>query len=168
VSGIPTPTIKCSAFTSGYSSSEEQNQSPVETANIPDHDEQHQAHSALSTTDTLSQADILARASTLLVEIAGPEPVHIEISDRGPKKYYDVKRAITAQDTRAHLHGCKTKGAYLRHPVGMTRALCYDVDTPHDWQMLQTAARLLTYGDFCPILEPSPVREDGHSGSGHL
>ncbi len=132
------------------------------------HDEQHQAQPVFSTTDTLSQADILAHAATLLVEIAGPEPVHIEMSDRGQKKYYDVKRAITEQDTCAHLNGWKTKGASLRHPGGMTRALCYDADTPHDWQTLQTAARFLTYGDFCPILEPSPVQDGEHRGGGHL
>jgi hypothetical protein len=157
-----------SAFKAGYSSCEEQNQSPFETANIPDRDEQHQAQPSLCTTDTLSQADLLAQAARLLVEIAGPEPVHIEMSSRGPMKYCDVKGAITERDTRLHLGGWKTKGAYLLHPGGMTRALCYDADTPHDWQTLQTAARFLTYGDFCPILEPSPVQDGQHSGGGHL
>jgi transcription initiation factor TFIIIB Brf1 subunit/transcription initiation factor TFIIB len=115
-----------------------------------------------------NQADIMTAAARLLVEIAGPEPVHIEMSPRGPKKYYDVHRAITKQDIRAHLKGWKTKGAYLRHPGSMTRALCYDADTPKDWQKLQTAARFLTYGDFCPLLEPSPVQDDEHTGGGHL
>ena len=131
-------------------------------------DEQHHVQASLSTPDTLRQADILACAAKLLLEIAGPEPVHIEMSDRGPKKYYDVHRAITEQDSRAHLKGCKTKGACLRHPGGMTRALCYDADTPQDWDTLRTAARFLTYGDFCPLLEPSPVQDDEHAGGGHL
>jgi hypothetical protein len=110
----------------------------------------------------------MTAAARLLVEIAGPAPVHIEMSDRGPKKYYDVKRVITVQDTRAHLQGWKTKGACLRHLGGMTRALCYDADTLQDWQTLRTAARFLTYGDFCPLLEPSPVQDDEHAGGGHL
>ncbi len=114
------------------------------------------------------QADIMTAATRLLVEIAGPEPVHIEMSPRGPKKYYEVHRAITEQDACAHLQGCKTKGACLRHPGGMTRALCYDADTPQDWHTLRTAARFLTSGDFCPLLEPSPVQDDDHSGGGHL
>jgi transcription initiation factor TFIIIB Brf1 subunit/transcription initiation factor TFIIB len=114
------------------------------------------------------QADIMTAATRLLVEIAGPEPVHIEMSPRGPKKYYDVHRAITEQDACAHLQGCKTKGACLRHPGGMTRALCYDADTPQDWDTLRTAARFLSYGDFCPLLEASPVPDDEHTGGGHL
>ncbi|HEX6554684.1 MAG TPA: hypothetical protein VF026_18095 [Ktedonobacteraceae bacterium] len=114
------------------------------------------------------QADIMTAAARLLVEIAGPEPVHIEMSGRGPKKYYDVKQAITERDTRAHLGGWKTKGACLRHPGGMTRALCYDADTPQDWDKLRTAARFLTSGDFYPLLEASPVQGDEHTGGGHL
>jgi hypothetical protein len=114
------------------------------------------------------QSDMMTAAARLLVEIAGPEPVHIEMSDRGPKKYYDVHRALSERDARAHLTGCKTKGACLRHPGGMTRALCYDADNEQDWQTLQTAARFLTSGDLCPLLEPSPVQDDEHTGGGHL
>lgn len=125
------------------------------------YDEQHQRQEHLDPIDTLSHADILAHAAQLLVEIAGPEPVHIEMSDRGPKKYYDVKRAITAQDARAHLKGWKTKGAYLRRPNGMTRALCYDADTPYEWDALLDAARLLSAAGYHPIVEDSPVR-GGH------
>jgi hypothetical protein len=127
-----------------------------------DHHEQHQAQPDLSTTETLSQADILAHAATLLVEIAGPEPVHIEMSPRGPKKYYDVGRAITAQDTRAHLKGWKTKGAYLRRPDGMTRALCYDADNAQDWEHLLDTARFLAEAGYLPIVEDSPVGRGGH------
>ncbi|HEY6410501.1 MAG TPA: hypothetical protein VIY29_23880, partial [Ktedonobacteraceae bacterium] len=67
--------------------------------------------------------DALAEAVRLLVDIAGPEPVHIEMSARGPKKYYDVHRRFDERDGRAHLLGWHTKGAILRHPDGMTRAL---------------------------------------------
>jgi len=115
-----------------------------------------------------TQADVLAAAARLLVEIAGPEPVHIEMSPYGPKKYYEVHRPLTARDTRLHLQGWKTKGASLRHPDGMTRALCYDADTPADWQHLVEAAQLLPYGDYLPLLEPSPVQEGEHAGGGHL
>ena len=115
-----------------------------------------------------NQATILAAAARLLVDIAGPEPVHIEMSARGPKKYYDVHRPLTERDTRAHLQGWKTTGACLHHPDGMTRALCYDADTPEDWQHLVEAAQLLPYGDYLPLLEPSPVQDGEHAGGGHL
>ena len=52
----------------------------------------------------------LVAAANLLVEIAGPDPVHIEMSARGPKKYYDVHRPFDERDARAHLTGWKTKG----------------------------------------------------------
>jgi TOTE conflict system, Archaeo-Eukaryotic Primase domain len=126
------------------------------------HDEQHQAPEGLYTKETLSQAEILAHAAELLVEIAGSEPVHIEMSARGPKKYYEVKRALTQQDARAHLGGWKTKGAYVRRPNGMTRALCYDADTPQDWQHLQDAARRLAEAGYLPLVEASPVGRGGH------
>ena len=54
----------------------------------------------------------------------------------------------------------------VRRARRMTRALCYDADTPQDWDTLRTAARFLSYGDFCPLLEPSPVQDDDHSGGG--
>lgn len=90
------------------------------------------------------------------------------MSPRGPKKYYDVHRPLTERDTRAHLLGRKTTGACLHHPDGMTRALCYDADTPEDWRHLVEAAQLLPYGDYLPLLEPSPVQEGEHAGGGHL
>ncbi len=106
--------------------------------------------------------DELAAAARLLVEIAGPEPVHIEMSARGPKKYYDVHRALCEQDGRLHLLGWRTKGATLRHPDDMTRALCYDADTPGDWQRLQEAARALAASGYTPLLEVSPAGRGGH------
>jgi transcription initiation factor TFIIIB Brf1 subunit/transcription initiation factor TFIIB len=126
-----------------------------------DHDEQYQGQEHLCPVNSLSQADLLTHAAQLLVEIAGPEPVHIEMSDRGPKKYYAVKRAITEQDARNHLKGWKTKGASLRRPAGMTRALCYDADTPQDWEYLRDAAQRLSEAGYHPIVEDSPVR-GGH------
>jgi hypothetical protein len=88
--------------------------------------------------------------------------VHIEMSARGPKKYYEVHRRFDERDALAHLQGDRTKGATLRYPEGKTRALCYDADTTDDWQCLQEAVRILaTYG-YQPLLEASPVGRGGH------
>ncbi len=104
----------------------------------------------------------ITTAARLLVDIAGPESVHIEMSARGPKKYYEVHRELCERDARAHLLGWKTKGATLRHPDGMTRALCYDADTHGDWQLLMNAARTLAKSGYVPLLEASPVGRGGH------
>src|SRR5260221_13306207 len=53
------------------------------------------------------------------LEIAGPEPVQIEMAARGPKKYYELHRRLSEQDARAHLAGRSTRGATLRYPGGM-------------------------------------------------
>jgi hypothetical protein len=106
--------------------------------------------------------DDLRAAARLLVAIAGPMPVHIEMSARGPKKYYDVHRPFAERDGRLHLQGWKTKGASLSYPDGMTRALCYDADTPPDWQRLREAARALAACGYAPLLEASPVGRGGH------
>ena len=98
------------------------------------------------------RVDPLAEGSRLLVEIAGPESVYSEMSASSPKKHYDVHRPVTERNTRTHLQGLKTKDACLHHPDGMTRALCYDADTPEDWQHLVEAAQLLPFGDYLPPL----------------
>jgi hypothetical protein len=110
-------------------------------------------------TPTTKEMTLVAR---LLVEIAGPEPVHIEMSVRGPKKYYEVHRPLDEQDARAHLAGYRTKGATLRYPDGRTRALCYDADTPDNWQCLLEAARIVAAHGYKPLLEASPVGRGGH------
>ena len=51
------------------------------------------------------RSDSFTIAAQLLVAIAGPEPVHIEMSARGPKKYYEVHRRFDERDARAHLTG---------------------------------------------------------------
>jgi hypothetical protein len=104
----------------------------------------------------------LVSAAKLLVDIAGPDPVHIEMSTRGPKKYYDVHRPFNERDAHAHLLGYRTKGATLRYPGGKTRALCYDADTPDDWQRLLEAARIVAAHGYLPLLEASPVGRGGH------
>jgi hypothetical protein len=129
--------------------------------------EQHQAQEGLCTTDTLSQADLLTHAAHLLVEMAGPEPRHIEMPRHRPEKYLEVKRPFALRDAQAHLKGWQTKGAYLRRPDGLTRALCYDADTRDDWECLLDAARLLAEEGYLPIVEDSPARGGTHIG-GHL
>ena len=104
----------------------------------------------------------LEAAAALLAEMAGPEAVHIEMSARGPKKYYDVHRAFTEQDARTHLSGHSTRGATLRHPGGMARALCYDADTSDDWLRLVEAAWHLAACGYLPLLEVSPAGRGGH------
>src|SRR5215471_12038150 len=106
--------------------------------------------------------NVLTEAVRLLVDIAGTEPVHIEMSARGPKKYYEVHRAFDERDGRAHLLRWRTKGATLKHPGGMTRALCYDADTYHGWQLLQDEAQVLAELGYIPLLEVSPVGRGGH------
>ena len=111
---------------------------------------------------SLHPPENLVAAARLLVAIAGPLPVHIEMSARGPKKYYEVQRAFVERDGRLHLAGWRTKGATLRYPNGMTRALCYDADAPTDWQRLQEAARALAACGYATLLEASPVGHGGH------
>jgi hypothetical protein len=111
---------------------------------------------------SVQRADSFTIAAQLLVAIAGPEPVHIEMSARGPKKYYEVHRRFDERDARAHLAGDRTKGATLRYPEGQTRALCYDADISEDWQCLQEAAHNLASYGYQPLLEASPVGRGGH------
>jgi hypothetical protein len=111
---------------------------------------------------SVQRSDSFTIAAQLLVAIAGPEPVHIEMSARGPKKYYDVHRRFDERDARAHLAGYRTKGATLRYPGGKTRALCYDADTSEDWQCLQEASHNLASYGCLPLLEASPIGRGGH------
>jgi hypothetical protein len=111
---------------------------------------------------SVQRADTFSNAVQLLVAIAGPEPVHIEMSARGPKKYYEVHRRFDERDARAHLAGQRTKGATLRYSDGKTRALCYDADIAEEWQCLQEAARILASYGYLPLLEASPVGRGGH------
>ena len=107
-------------------------------------------------------SDTFTNAVQLLVAIAGPEPVHIEMSARGPKKYYEVHRNFDERYARTHLQGDRTKGATLWYPNGRTRALCYDADTSENWQCLQEAACILASSGYLPLLEASPVGRGGH------
>jgi len=107
----------------------------------------------------------IEQAARLLLEIAGPAGEHIEMSATGPAKYYTVSRPITLDDCRKHLRGVKTRGAQLRHPQHMARALAFDTDTqriyPGWWWMLG-AAQLLTDAAYQVLLEPSPAGRGGH------
>jgi hypothetical protein len=83
------------------------------------------------------------------------------MSSRGPKKYYEVHRPFDEKDALAYMQGYKTKAASLCHPGSMTRAVCFDADTPKMWQKLREAARILAGHGYLPLLEASPV---GHGG----
>jgi hypothetical protein len=70
----------------------------------------------------------LEQAARLLLKIAGPA------------QYYMVPRPIMLDDCLKHLRGVKTRGAQLRHPQGMARALAFDA------QRAQALVELLTTG----------------------
>jgi len=110
----------------------------------------------------MNNAGLLTAAARLLVEIAGPAPQHIEMSRRGPKKYYTVARALTLNDARQHLRGIKTRGALCSHPGDQARALAYDADDQQHWELLRQAARQLAAAGYRPLLEPSPRGRGGH------
>ena len=50
----------------------------------------------------------------------------------------------------------------MRRPDGMTRALCYDADTPQDWEHLLDAARSLSEAGYLPLVEDSPALRGGY------
>ncbi len=107
----------------------------------------------------------LEQAACLLLEIAGPADEHIEMSAVGPGKYYTVHRAIAFEDCLKHLRGIKTRGAGLRHPEGMTRALAFDSDSTRlypGWWWMTGAAQQLAAAGYRVLLEPSPARRGGH------
>jgi len=107
----------------------------------------------------------LEQAARLLLETAGPADEHIEMSRTGPAKYYTVPRPITLDDCLKHLRGVKTRGAQLRHPEGMARALAFDADTTRiypGWWWMCGAAQLLTDAGYQILLEPSPAGRGGH------
>jgi hypothetical protein len=104
-------------------------------------------------------------AVQLLLQIAGPSEEHIEMSRVGPAKYYTIPRPVTFDDCVKHLRGIKTRGAALRYPGHMTRALAFDADTnrifPGWWWMIGAAQSLVEAG-YRVILEPSPAGRGGH------
>jgi hypothetical protein len=117
--------------------------------------------------DQIPQIDPLitmTEAARLLVAITGPMNEHIDMSDgsEGKSKYYTVHHKLTLEEALKHLQGAKTRGGYCSYPSGETRALCWDVDTPEEWEVLQIHARALAAADYLPILEPSPAGRGGH------
>ena len=135
-------------------------------SNLTDKNDVQKPSSSLERAGTSQRAPIqrdpITDAAQLLLEMAGPSPEHVEMSKTGPAKYYTVHRPLTLEDMIAHLQGKKTVGALLHHPDGKARALCYDADEEEGWQHLKDAARLLPYGDYCPLLEVSPAGRGGH------
>jgi len=107
----------------------------------------------------------LAQAAHLLLSIAGPESSQIEMSKTGPAKYYSVGHALTLDECAKHLQGIKTRGATLRHPGQLTRALAFDTDVyrlyPGWWWVLGAAQHLVEAG-YRVLLEPSPAGRGGH------
>jgi hypothetical protein len=107
----------------------------------------------------------LTAAAQLLLEIAGPASEHIEMSRTGPAKYYTVPRSVTLDDCLKHLRGVKTRGAQLRHPEHMARALAFDTDTNKiypGWWWMRGAAQQLADAGYQVLLEPSPAGRGGH------
>jgi hypothetical protein len=107
----------------------------------------------------------LERATRLLLTIAGLGDEHIEMSSAGPAKYYTIYRAITFDDCAQHLQGRKARGASLRHPAHMTRALAFDADAYRmypGWWWLQGVAQQLADAGYRVLLEPSPSHRGGH------
>ena len=107
----------------------------------------------------------LTAAAQLLLEIAGPADEHIEMSRTGPAKYYTVPRSVTLDDCLKHLRGVKTRGAQLRHPEHMARALAFDADTNKiypGWWWMRGAAQQLADAGYQVLLEPSPAGRGGH------
>jgi len=101
-------------------------------------------------------------AATLLLALAGPSDEHIEMSKRGPKKYYTMFRKLTHDDLRDHLHGGKARGALCQYPDGQTRGLAWDADSLEQWASVEEASQQLAHAGYMPILEPSPAGRGGH------
>jgi hypothetical protein len=63
------------------------------------------------------------------------------------------------------LQGIKTRGATLRHPGQLTRALAFDTDVYSlypGWRWVLSAAQHLAEAGYRVLLEPSPVGRGGH------
>ncbi len=63
------------------------------------------------------------------------------MSRAGTKKYYTVDRPLNRDDLLDHLTGGKAHGALCSYPNGRTRGLCWDIDDPERWELLEMAAR---------------------------
>ncbi len=107
----------------------------------------------------------LAHAAHLLLSIAGPAPSQIEMSRTGPAKYHSLGHALTFDECAKHLQGIKTRGATLRHPEHLTRALAFDADVHRlypGWWWVVGAAEHLAEAGYRVLLEPSPAGRGGH------
>src|SRR5579884_2159386 len=118
--------------------------------------------SAGEESEQATDQDDLQAAACLLLALAGESADHIEMSQRGEKKYYTVDRPLTLPDLLDHLRGGKARGALCSRPDGTTRALCWDADDAPRWALLSQAARQLAQAGYRPLLEPSPAGRGGH------
>lgn len=118
---------------------------------------------------SVSTQEVEQAAAQLLVAIAGEHAQHIEMSRTSERaKYFTVHTPLTDKELLAHLRGATTKGVFNRSLDGMTRAICFDGDTPEAWQgLIEAAGQLAAADDFKPIIEPSPAPGE-HAGGGHL
>jgi hypothetical protein len=112
-------------------------------------------------------AALLEEAAALLVEIAGDEPLHIEMAGIPGMKYAPVRHCFALEDARLHLSGKSTRGARIRRQDGQTRAICVDADNPEEWSRLEIACQVLYYRGYRCLLEPAPSCSL-HPGGGHL
>lgn len=129
-------------------------------------DTQHQEGATPPCGEEAALSAKLEAAAALLVEMAGPSPLHICMNRRDKHgyslKYGPVFRPFRLEDARDHLAGRSTRGARLWRPDGMTRALCFDADTQDAWQGLLDATRLLRMAGYVLLVEDSPVGRGGH------
>lgn len=116
---------------------------------------------------TKDPALLLEEAAALLVEIAGDEPLHIEMAGIPGMKYSPVRHQFALEDARLHLSGKSTRGARIRRQDGQTRAICVDGDNPEEWSRLELACQVLYLQGYRCLLEPAPSCSL-HPGGGHL
>ncbi len=101
-------------------------------------------------------------AAQLLVAIAGDGLSHIGMNRRGENKYRTIPGCLSLNEAIEHLQGKETYGAFCSRADGRTRALCWDVDTPEEWEEFRSHARTLATVGYFPILESSPAGRGGH------
>ncbi len=136
----------------------------VQTDNLPDNRKPVSPPMSGDASDGTGESILseIETAAALLLALAGPSDEHIEMSKRGPKKYYTVFRKLTHDDLHDHLHGGKARGALCQYPDGKTRGLGWDTDSLEQWAAVEDAARQLAHAGYMPIVEPSPAGRGGH------
>lgn len=110
---------------------------------------------------------IASPIESLLLDIAGPDPGHLELQPTGKIKCINhSEQPLTPDLIKAMLAGECSPGTTLKYPGGKTRALCLDADDPERARILLDAALKLDGAGASPLLESSPSVH--HPGSLHL